>query len=1011
MNTAIHPVSCRRILSLLAGAYLPLILTSVASGGPNLVANGDLNHTDQIADVHTGIGETAVYFTFDGAGDFGRVVARTDGSVSALKREMRVAYWEPAKAATGGMRGLVIDTSEVKDRGELKIEVWFDLKGKVRPKKQYEWSLVAAIPGGDAKPEGGFKVIAPAIWADGEPLGAEVDAAFNGYMAPRHGSTHVRNFERQTGSAGLVIQFPDNYKGQLVIVRASLREVDEDLVEGREPVMPVPIRYVPIEDPLEFRIAETLQKSSTYLRDQRDRETGAWLLGDDEDSIRVTATAVRALAAVGDRTDEGPLARGLDWLAEQMPEELEEGEADNPDKRRERDFKQTATHADRLLCLARHGDPKNRKHQRAIAHDITWLEEAQFEKDGGWATLHVDDEDAAALNSDNTSSARVVEALREAYFAGKPCERSVWVNASKYWVAAQASDGGFRGKMDQYGGVSQNTTIMRTAAGATSLLTTMDMAFAAGGNSCDQIQRNRAQVRGIRQALGWLDARYAPLTLDVLVYRSSIQWQLDQIVGESLSPFERLFYMQRVGEVAGRHLLGGEKHVLHEARLVLNYFYNRETGEFTGGPYWTALALATLSEVDAPAVLQRVVIGGDMVNVMSRDAEHLVRHLRRNRRRIMNWRDTTIDRPMRELTEVPILYVSVAGEVDWTDAQWNKMRDYCFAGGVVLINVTDNAAASRAAVEQALEALFPEYGLQSLPPADPILSVRNEVKLEARPQVIGNGLKNFVYLLPEDWSCAWHTFDRDNHRDRLDFVDNLLEYTTDGEKVPGTFSRSHWQDVAEGTRSMPVARLECGSDRAGFPDFVGTIDRLMRATYRVGIEDVSSGGPQPQLAWLANVGTKPLDQGQRARIRNWLDGGAYLVAEVAGGDPDWAEAFRADLLKIDDGLSVRRVFTSHPVFTGMIEGTQGYDVRRTLLSKALREDLGRLGRCDLYLVERDGREVGVFSQHDLSSGLSYMRYPGRRGPTPSAARGLAVNALLWAMERNIGGRALADQGS
>ena len=268
VNLAIHPAANRRIPLRLAWVWLPLAWTPVASGGPNLVANGDLNHTDQTADVRTGIGETAVYFTFDGAGDFGRVVARTDGSVSALKREMRVAYWEPSKSAGGGLRGLVIDTSEVTARGDLQIEVWFDLTGKVRPKKQYEWSLVAVVPGGNAKVEDGFKVIAPAIWADGEPLGAEVDVAFNGYMAPRFGSTHVKNFERQTGSAGLVLQFPDNFKGQLIIVRASLREVDQDLLEGREPDMPVPIRYVPIADPLAYRIAEMLQKSSAYLRAQ-----------------------------------------------------------------------------------------------------------------------------------------------------------------------------------------------------------------------------------------------------------------------------------------------------------------------------------------------------------------------------------------------------------------------------------------------------------------------------------------------------------------------------------------------------------------------------------------------------------------------------------------------------------------------------------------------------------------------------------------------------------------------
>jgi hypothetical protein len=175
----------------------------------------------------------------------------------------------------------------------------------------------------------------------------------------------------------------------------------------------------------------------------------------------------------------------------------------------------------------------------------------------------------------------------------------------------------------------------------------------------------------------------------------------------------------------------------------------------------------------------------------------------------------------------------------------------------------------------------------------------------------------------------------------------------------------------------------------------------MRANYRTSLEDVSGRDETPALLWLANVGVEPLTQSQIGLVRQALDGGAYLLAEVAGGDPDRGETFRAELHKIDPRLSVRKLHTSHPIFTGGIEGTQGYDVRRSRLSKTLREEVADEGRCDLYALELEGREVGVLSQYDLSAGVTFMRYPGRRGPGPRAAREMGVNVVLHAMELRV----------
>lgn len=982
---------------------------SAARAGPNLVANGDLNHTDQDADVRIGYGERAAYFTFDGHAHFGRVVAVASESAWSLKDDMHVAYRELSKEGTGGRRGLLIDPEDIKDAGEVDISVWFDLKGKIRPNADYEYTVLALVWGAGAEAKGGFKLVAPALWADGKPIGAEVDVSFGEYMENVTGIVRTPSFQQQTGPASMVLKLPPNFDDRLLILRMSLREVDQALIEGKTPPMPVPVRYVPIEDPLEFRIVEALRNSAEYLRELRSEGSGGWWTGDQEESVRVTSMVVSALVEMGDRTDEGPLAEAMEWLAEQLPEELEdEEEADNLVKRLERDLQLTETHAWRLYCLSRYGDPiGDPKHRQAVAHDIIWLEGAQFE-DGGWARIHRELEEAKVLHSDNDSSALAVTALREALFAGKPCGRTTALNAARYWVAAQATNGGFRSKMDRYGGVSEATTVTRTAAGVASLLATMDMAFAAGGLSCEQFRRNRQQLDAIRSGLEWLDAEYLgehKRLLDVLrkYYGRGqiIDMTLEELVGGGFHPFQTVFYMQRLAEISGRVRFSRVDSFHKEAERLLDWFYLRGEKQFRGGAGPTAWALVSLSAGHAPVAVQRIVVSEDSQDKWLRDAEHLARYLSVARGRALKWRSTTIDRPIGELLQVPILYLNVTGPMSWTQPQWDKIRDYCFAGGLVLINVGEGNESARGVIESALRSTFPEYEPRELDRKDPVLRTPKDLGLDRMPTVVGNGLKDFVFLLPRDYTCAWHTFDHRQQRAPFDLVVNLLEYTTDGEPLAGTFAGSHWEPAAEGARTVPLARLECGSDQPAFPDFLRMLDRTMRANYRTGLKDGSNPGETPILLWVANTGDKPLTPDQSGRIRQALGGESYVLAEVVAGNPDRAETFRAELQQIEPNLTVRKLHTAHPIFTGMVEGTQGYDVRRSRLSRTLREAVADQGRCDLHVLELNGREVGVLSEYDLSSAATFMQYPGRRGPAPQAGRELAINAVLHAMQMSI----------
>jgi hypothetical protein len=134
--------------------------------------------------------------------------------------------------------------------------------------------------------------------------------------------------------------------------------------------------------------------------------------------------------------------------------------------------------------------------------------------------------------------------------------------------------------------------------------------------------------------------------------------------------------------------------------------------------------------------------------------------------------------------------------------------------------------------------------------------------------------------------------------------------------------------------------------------------------------------------------------------------GKFVLVDVVSGNSDWDESFQAMIAGWDAGLSLEKLPRSNPMFTGMIPGTQGFDVVEAPMRKALHTRFSKTGRCDLYVILLGGKPVGVYSAHDLSSGIGFHQFPGCRGPMPEEARKVAMNAFLTAYAQKLGGGAV-----
>lgn len=978
------------IASAILGAWL---VSSPANAGPNLVALG--NYSDvpyKRAEGRDSFSGNEIVYTFeDPEFDFGRVVVRTTQPKSVARRDLFVGFTgsdllvhtqppSPGGRAAGGGGNVQIQ----------ELELWLRINGRLRPGATYEWEFEGVA--GQEVIENGIPALIPAIWADGEQIGAEVaikspdpkdDDKIQRLLIP-HGVVTLKQFEKQTGGAWIVLK-PTNYGPFFGVQRFSFREVDAASVDS---AMPVPIRYIPIRNVLEDEIGAVLQRGTEALKRAKDQE-GTWGAGTDlEQRVRVTAAVAGALAELDPSSDD--VKQAMQWLAKQTAPRGQ--------------FWKLDTLLERLTLLSRFGGIS--EFGPVIQGDIQTLVAAQL-PDGGWtdSTSPAPAGAAVGVSSNHISSINALLALREARFAGAEPEKPAWKRAMQYWTDAQLYDSGFSNKIERYGGVGLPSTSVFTAIGTTALLTCVDMSAGVGNKRCGAYLASAEQLRGASKALEWLNNNFQDELQD---YR---------ILDPRFNPFAEPQAMVLLGSACGIAHFNEKNHFQEGAEELLRHF-DRDTGlfgvrgpgepgaqPFTEAPNLsrTTSALYTLGAGAAPTVCQRIIVG-DAENHWGEfrgDVQHVVRYLASKRGRPFNWRRTTIDREVRELVEVPITILNVLGPFQWSKEQWNKLREYCLAGGSLVIDISEDAEVQRAAVNAALQETFPEYVLADLPADAALLSVEKDDRADVSGmKALSNGFRWFLFLPKESWSCQWHLHQVGEHRPAFAFMNNLLTYATDGTPPRSSFAASTYAIASVPSKSMTAKRLQIGSALPAYPNLISTMDRLMRSNYRVEVVEPTDA-KDADLVWVNVTGSDPPSASDILALTGALKSGKFLLIDVVSGNKDWDEGFRATLKGLTPGITLEALRRIDPVFTGEIPGTQGFDVVEVGFRKALHTRFAKSGRCDLYAIYLQGKQVGVFSAHDLSSGIGYHYFPGCRGIAPQPAREIAMNAFLIAYANKI----------
>ncbi len=965
----------------------------VAWGGPNLVAIGTYSDVPfKRAEGRDSFSGKEIVYSFDEPEfDFGRVIVRSNQPNSVVRRDLFVGFTgesllvstqpEASRSGAGAGGGSNVQIQE--------LEFWLRVNGKIKPGATYEWEVEG---GGPQEIQGGVPAIIPAMWADGEQVGAEVTMKtpepeetdrIQRLLIP-HGVVTMKQFETQNGGAWIIVK-PANYGAFFGIERFSFREVETEAPSAADSTMPMPVRYVPIRSVLEDEIAAVLDRSAQALRRAKS-EDGTWGGGTEvEPRVSTTALITSALAELDPSAEE--VKQAMNWLGQQAPAQGKPWSLE--------------TTCQRLYCLTRHGGLA--EFGPAIQSDVQAIVNAQA-ADGGWALGPVSHEGVAAPppvgSSSHDSSFFALAALREARFAGAEPDKAVWKRAMQYWTDAQVFDGGFSHKLERYGGVGQAPTSAYTATGAASLLTCIDMSAAIGNKRCSAYLAAAEQLRGVTRALDWLDKNFRELFKNL----GSLIVQDD--------PYREADRMQLIGSVSGIAHFNKKNHFEEGARELLRH-YDRASGlfgvrgegeQFAQAPNLqrTAAALSILGAGAAPPVCQRIIVG-DAENNWGQyrgDAQHLVRYLASKRGRQFNWRRTTMDREVRELVESPILVLSVVGSLSWSQEQWDKVREYAMAGGSIVIDIVDDAQAQRETVLAAIKKTFPEYPLAELPADAPVLTQEKEHAKVNGMQALSNGFRWFLFLPKENWTCQWHLNQVPDHEESFTFMNNLLTYATEGTPPRSSFLSSTYAQTSVPSKSMSAARIQIGSATPAYPNLIATMDRLMRSNFRLEVSEAAEPR-NADLLWVNVTGAQAPSATDQMALLEAISVGKFVLIDVVSGNKDWDEGFRATLKGLKEGITLEPMRRTDPLYTGEHSGTQGFDAVKVSFRKALQTRFTKAGRCDLHAIYLNGKQVGVYSAYDLSSGIGYHYFPGCRGVAPQHARELVMNAFLAAYDAKV----------
>ena len=668
-----------------------------------------------------------------------------------------------------------------------------------------------------------------------------------------------------------------------------------------------------------------------------------------------TALGVYALLAAGRDANAPPLRPAIDWLVSAR-------------------LNGTYAVALRARALGNVSTPAARKR---LAADARWLVESAGPAGGYGYRPH--DAGGAEWRWDNSNTQMAVLGVDAAARAGVAIPQAYWLRQERHWRAEQQGDGGW-GYSAQRAGVGIKTYGSMTAAGVASLLICLDHL-----DRPEYAQCRPGQASGpIERGLGWLAERYS-ITANPGLGSNRYGYYL--------------YALSRVGMASGRERLGGPWYADGARHLLAR--------QHSDGSWWavearafreTCFALLFLARSRAPMVLAKIEYDGPW-NLRPRDAAGVARWMARAFERPLRWKVWPADAEAGAWRSAPVAYLSGRGAFELTDEQVEHLRAFILAGGTLLSEAACGSATFTADVHRLWKRLFPDATVRRLGEDHPVYSMHFDIGRRGGLMGLSNGVRELAIHSAGDWSLGLHRGGEANGP-TFRLASNAVLYATgrnlSPEALGGVPELPPRPADAAPLEALKMARLKHGGnwnpEPLAWPAMAAVMQRYGRKLVIDAIEPARLDAARWPVAVMTGTEGFELSEADRRALRGFAEDGGLVIADAAGGAPEFLAAVEKQILPLWPNALVGRISPEHAVYRGPAElGEDYYRPGTGVVGEAQRPRLGG--------VQVDGQLAVVYSAEDLTAGLVGYWKGGIRGYAPPAARKLMANLLDLAAGR------------
>jgi hypothetical protein len=576
--------------------------------------------------------------------------------------------------------------------------------------------------------------------------------------------------------------------------------------------------------------------------------------------------------------------------------------------------------------------------------------------------------------------------------AGYEVPNDYWQLVDAAWRANQRNGGWAYDQQKQREG---DVTASMTAAGVATLFLTQDYLHAQDGLNC----RGNITNRSIEDGLTWMGGNLSRADSSYALYG-----------------------VERIGVASGYKYLGDTDWYTFGARRLISR--QRNDGAWAdglGGPEAnTAFGLLFLTRGRAPVLMSKLDYRISTTrgtprpgaretareanwNQRPRDAANVVRYVAKQLEKPLNWQITTLDAPVSELLDSPILYLSGNQAVGFTEAEEAKIRSFLQQGGILLANSDCNAPSFAQSVRTLGKKLFPDYDFRELPEDHPIYTRQQFPRSAWRQKpsllALGNGAREMILLMPTgDTARAWQAYDMAK-LPQFQLLANIHLYSVDK-----TFARVRGETYlltprsgVTANRTLKLARIKYPGnwdpEPAGWQRLAVHLLNTERIQLDVQTVELGKGALLPQAFGMAHLtGTQALKltEAELAELKSYVDAGGTLLIDAAGGREAFAVSMDETLVKTF-GDSLKELLPADAGLYrlgGEIAPTYRAFSRSILSGSELKAPRFRasVGKGNVF-----------FSREDLTVGLVGQPVDGVFGYSPESALDLVTRVARWSL--------------